>query len=156
MNLKEIQDLIKFVARTGACEVEIERKGFKLKIKTNNGSSTIPHVEMVTPTLVKQIEPVTPLPPVINEAPPAKSSQEIVEIKSPMVGTFYRKPAPDKDYFVNIGDHVKVGQVIGIIEAMKLFNEIESEVSGKIVKILVIDSSPVEYEQPLMVVDPAS
>ena len=156
MNLKEIQDLIKFVAKSGACEVEIERKGFKLKIKTKNGSAAEPHTEVTSfiPVPQKATPEIISLPEVVKESPAPKEA--LIEVKSPMVGTFYRRPSPDKDFFINIGDHIKPGQVIGIIEAMKLFNEIESEVSGKIVKILVNDSTPVEYDQPLIVVDPAS
>ena len=156
MNLKEIQDLIKFVAKSGASEVEIERKGFRLKIKTKNGSASEPHTEVTNfiPVQQKVIPEIIHIPEVVKESLAPKEG--LIEVKSPMVGTFYRRPSPDKEYFINIGDHIKQGQVIGIIEAMKLFNEIESEVTGKVVKILVNDSTPVEYDQPLIVVDPAS
>jgi len=158
MDIKQIQDLIKFVAKSGVNEVAIEEEDFKITIKTNQA-----------PTYVTATVPATapaPLPaaaaapaPVAPEAPkPAVSKAEdtsnYVTIKSPMIGTFYRSPSPDKPVFVNVGDDVSTGKVVCIIEAMKLFNEIESEVSGKIVKILVDDAQPVEYDQPLFLVEP--
>jgi acetyl-CoA carboxylase biotin carboxyl carrier protein len=160
MKLTEIQELIKFVSRSGVTEVEIEQKDFKIIIKTESKKARKDE------TVYVQAAPVAaaPLPvaPVAAPAPSAPSPAEPIEeksnlitIKSPMIGTFYRSPGPDKDVFVNVGDNVQKGSVLCIIEAMKLFNEIESEVSGKIVKVLVDDASPVEYDQPLFLVDPA-
>lgn len=165
MDIKEIQELIKFVSKSGISEVEIESKGFKINIKTppyKRGGQAQPDVQVV------QTVPVSAAPPAIApvavsqpaaEAPLTKAETKeeagnFEEIKSPMIGTFYRSPSPDKDPFVGIGDEVKKGDVICIIEAMKLFNEIEAEVSGKIVKVLVDDSSPVEYDQPLFLIEP--
>ncbi|PCJ63188.1 MAG: acetyl-CoA carboxylase, biotin carboxyl carrier protein [Bacteroidetes bacterium] len=149
MDLKEIQTLIKFISSSKVDEVSIEKKDFKIKIKRN---STVPTQTVTAP--IYQAPPVAVNAP--TEAPktevPAVSNTE--EIKSPMIGTFYRKSSPDKPLFVEVGDTIEKGQVICIIEAMKLFNEIESEVSGKIVKVLVDDSQPVEYDQPLFLVEP--
>lgn len=158
MKLTEIQELIKFVSRSGVTEVEIEQKDFKIIIKTE---SKKPRKEE---TVYVQTAPIAPNPiPVApaaaptapSQAEPAEEKSNLITIKSPMIGTFYRSPGPDKDVFVNVGDSVQKGSVLCIIEAMKLFNEIESEVSGKIVKVLVDDASPVEYDQPLFLVDPA-
>lgn len=164
MNIKEIQDLIKFVAKTGVSEVEIEQKDFKLTIKSEDKS-----VREEKQIIVQAAAPAAPVAPVAAPAPvaaapaaapapaaPAASEEDnYITIKSPMIGTFYRSPGPDKDSFVNVGDTIGNGDTVCIIEAMKLFNEIESEVSGKIVKVLVDDSSPVEYDQPLFLVDPS-
>ncbi|MBN4052413.1 acetyl-CoA carboxylase biotin carboxyl carrier protein [Sphingobacteriaceae bacterium AH-315-L07] len=161
MNLKQIQDLIKFVSQSGVSEVEIEREGFKLKIKTPNGASASPevHVENVAAAPAQKTVASSPTPPAVpksvESSTESTSSDGLVEIKSPMIGTFYRRPSPDKDLFVNVGDNIEEGQVICIIEAMKLFNEIEAEVSGKVIKILVEDSTPVEYDQPLLLIDPS-
>ena len=157
MKIKEIQNLIKFVAKSGASEVKLEMEDVKITIKTNDGSQPVVIQETpVVPQQVIQTQPVFPEP----SAPP--SSQADVEedsnyitIKSPIIGTFYRKPSPDKPNFVEVGDSISEGSVLCVIEAMKLFNDIESEVSGKIVKILVDDSSPVEFDQPLFLVDPS-
>ncbi|MFI5204613.1 MAG: acetyl-CoA carboxylase biotin carboxyl carrier protein [Flavobacteriales bacterium] len=161
MNLNEIQDLIKFVAKSGVDEVEIERKDFKLVIRANTnkvGTQLIQSpVQAVLPT-THVVQPVSQpvVQPVSKPADTATGDDsKYVTIKSPMIGTFYRQAGPDKPSFVNIGDVVKKGDVICIIEAMKLFNEIEAEVSGKIVKVLVDDSKPVEYDQPLFLVEPA-
>lgn len=171
MEINEIQDLIKFVAKSGVSEVELETEGFKIVIKTgaspkgkNDQPTYIQAMPMATqmpqmqqqqqaaPAPQQQAQPAAPAAP----APKAASDDsKYVTIKSPMIGTFYRSPGPDKGAFVNIGDEIKTGKVICIIEAMKLFNEIESEVSGKIVKVLVDDASPVEYDQPLFLVDPS-
>lgn len=163
MDIKEIQDLIKFVAKSGVAEVELESKGFKLVIKTGtkNEATYIP----VQPTMIPQqmtqpVQQVVNTPVAETKTPAADSGSgadesKYITIKSPMIGTFYRRPSPDKDIFVKPGDTIKAGSVLCIIEAMKLFNEIESEVSGKIVKVLVDDSSPVEYDQPLFLVDPS-
>ena len=159
MDIKQIQELIKFVSRSGVNEVSIEQKEFKITIKTNQAPT------YVTASLPPAQAPL-PAPQAAAAVPAAESkaaaadpstddSSRYITIKSPMIGTFYRSSSPDKPMFVNVGDEVKTGQVVCIIEAMKLFNEIESEVSGKIVKILVDNSSPVEYDQPLFLVDPA-
>ena len=155
MDLKEIQTLIKFISSSGVDEVAIEKKDFKINIKKN-----LPPV--ISPSAVHaQTALALAAPQAVADAtaPAAEVSQAPVvsngeEIKSPMIGTFYRKSSPDKPVFVEVGDTVEVGQVICIIEAMKLYNEIESEVSGKIVKVLVDDSQPVEYDQPLFLVEP--
>jgi len=163
MNLTEIQDLIKFVAKSGVNEVEIEQKDFKIVIKSDQNKKK----RGVEPVVVQQVPvvsapvaiPATPVPtpaaPVTPAAENVEDDSKYVTIKSPMIGTFYRSSSPDKDAFVSIGDPVKSGDIICIIEAMKLFNEIESEISGRIVKVLVDDASPVEYDQPLFLVDPS-
>lgn len=158
MELKEIQALIKFVAGQGVDVVNIERKDFKLSIKKNEKHETVTQlVQAAAPTSAAQI----PAPVATGEtaepgAPPKKEeNSNLVEIKSPMIGTFYRSPNPESQDFVDIGDDVSEGSVVCIIEAMKLFNEIESEVTGKIVKVLVDNATPVEYDQPLFLVEPA-
>lgn len=160
MTKKEIEELIKFVSKAGVSEVSLEQKGFKITIK--NPSSAIPQ-QVVTvaspPPAIHHAAPA-PAPPAAApraETPPAKPADDkkYHTIKSPMIGTFYRTPSPDKPNFVNVGDEIKTGQVLCIIEAMKLFNEIESDISGRIVKVLVDNSSPVEYDQPLFLVEPA-
>ena len=160
MDIKEIQNLIKFVAKSGASEVKLEMDDIKITIKTGSnekGEST---------TYVQQI-PMGPAPVAQTPAQPAATStpavttpavdenSKYITIKSPIIGTFYRKPSPDKPMFVEVGKTIKEGDVLFVIEAMKLFNEIESEISGKIIKILVDDSSPVEFDQPLFLVDPS-
>lgn len=161
MNLNEIQDLIKFVAKSGVSEVEIEQKDFKIVIKTENkskGGDQPIYVQAPAQVAIPTIAAAQVAPQVVAAPPVAAAvnddSQYIV-VKSPMIGTFYRSNGPDKESFVNVGQTLGKGDVICIIEAMKLFNEIESEVSGKIVKVLVDDASPVEYDQPLFLVDPA-
>ncbi|MDO5656449.1 MAG: acetyl-CoA carboxylase biotin carboxyl carrier protein [Flavobacteriaceae bacterium] len=166
MDNKEIQNLIKFVAKSGVAEVKLKSGDFAISIKN------LPEQIVATnaPQMMQQ-----PNLPVVNIAAPIPAQQGqaqeapqaaqdtkadaeeagLVKIKSPMIGTFYRKPSPDKPVFVNVGDTIKKGDTVCIIEAMKLFNEIEAEVSGKIVKVLVDDSSPVEYDQPLFLVEPA-
>lgn len=164
MNIKEIQDLIKFVAKSGVNEVEIEQKDFKITIKAEALRDERQYV-VQAPVQVAPA-PVAPAPvaaaPVAAApaapaapAPAASDDAKYITIKSPMIGTFYRSAGPDKDPFVSVGDSIGKGDTVCIIEAMKLFNEIESEISGKIVKVLVDDSSPVEYDQPLFLVDPA-
>ncbi len=167
MKLNEIQDLIKFVAKSGVSEVELENKDFKIIIKTGSGKSKdAPILVQAAPMAMPQAQPVMQAPQPVaqtgggqkTEAPkeaPATDDSKYVTIKSPMIGTFYRKSGPDKPPFVNVGDEITKGSVVCVIEAMKLFNEIESEISGKIVKVLVDDSSPVEYDQPLFLVEPA-
>ena len=157
MKLKEIQNLIKFVAKSGANEVSLETEDVKITIKTSSSSSPIVVQE---PIVVPQqpVSPVaTPTPHAIEPIPepPADDESYLITITSPIIGTFYRKPSPDKPTFVEVGDTISEGTVLCVIEAMKLFNDIESEVSGKIVKILVDDSSPVEFDQPLFLVDPS-
>lgn len=160
MNTKEIHSLIKFVAESGVAEIKLKTDEFAIHIKN----------------IPEQIAAPTPMPvmqqPVVQSVPHAaeaqtttagtgtpaqdeKDNSNYITIKSPMIGTFYRKPSPDKDVFVNVGDSIQKGDVVCIIEAMKLFNEIESEISGKIVKVLVDDSTPVEYDQPLFLVEPS-
>jgi acetyl-CoA carboxylase biotin carboxyl carrier protein len=170
MDVKEIQELIKFVSKSGVSEVEIESKGFKINIKTppyKRGGQ--PEVQIVQAT--HQATPVAAQPIQVapasgmaaataaaEDAPKAEESKtndaNYDDVKSPMIGTFYRSASPDKPPFVGVGDEVKKGDVICVIEAMKLFNEIESEVDGKIVKVLVDDASPVEYDQPLFLIEP--
>ena len=158
MDLKEIQALIKFVSTAGVDEVEINRKDFKLVIKKN-----AVQVTSVAPMAIPQqiALPAAQSAPAVAAAPnapasaPAPKTDNLITIKSPMVGTFYRSSNPDTPAFVNVGDEVKTGKVVCIIEAMKLFNEIESEVSGRIVKVLVENATPVEYDQPLFLVEPA-
>lgn len=158
MDLKEIQALIRFVSSQGVDEVEISQKDFKLVIKKNPAPvaavTQVQAIPMAQPLPVSAPAPVAPAASV-PAAPVVESHGNLVTIKSPMIGTFYRSPNPDSPYFVNVGDEVKPGKVVCIIEAMKLFNEIESEVSGRIVKILVDNASPVEYDQPLFLVEPA-
>ena len=165
MDIKEIQNLIKFVARSGASEVSLETEDFKINIKTGSeasGDVAAPQIISVPQMAAQAAAPQAAPQPAAPAAPApaqAEAKQEddskYITIKSPMIGTFYRRPSPDKDLFVSVGDEVKEGTVVCIIEAMKLFNEIESEVSGKIVKILVDDQTPVEYDQPLFLVDPS-
>ena len=160
MDIKEIQELIRFVAKSGVNEVELERDGFKLSIKAN---APAPIAQVVSAPMPMQVAAPAPVaaapaaPAAPSSAAPAASSNEsnYLTITSPMIGTFYRTPGPDKDPFVNVGDLVEPGKVVCIVEAMKLFNEIESEVKGRIVKVLVDNASPVEYGQPLFLVDPA-
>ncbi len=156
MELKEIQNLIKFVAKSGAREVSLEMGDIKINIKTDKGEAVAPvaAIQQVAPVAEPVAAPATPVAP----APPtaaADISADGYTVKSPIIGTFYRKPSPDKPNFVEVGDRVAEGDTLCVIEAMKLFNEIEAETSGTIVKILVDDSTPVEFDQPLFVIDPA-
>jgi len=164
MNLKDIQNLIKFVAKSGASEVKLETDDIKITIKTGSDDDKggtyfqqMPAMPAQMPMQQMQQQPAQPAQQQAQAAEPAAEAEEskYVTIKSPIIGTFYRKPSPDKPVFVEVGDTIKTGDVLCIIEAMKLFNEIESEVSGKIVKVLVDDSSPVEFDQPLFLVDPS-
>jgi len=161
MELKDIQNLIKFVAKSGASEVKLEMEDVKITIKTGSDAEPtyVQHVPVApqAPQPVAQAAPAAA--PTTEPAAPASSATDdnskYITIKSPIIGTFYRKPSPDKPTFVEVGDSIGEGDVLCVIEAMKLFNEIESEVSGKIVKVLVDDSSPVEFDQPLFLVDPS-
>lgn len=160
MDIKDIQNLIKFVSKSEVSEVKYKTKDFEITIKTPlGGNENVGYA--VQPQMYQQPAPAPAAPaPIANSAPasePAANTEDskYVTIKSPMIGTFYRKPSPDKEVFVNVGDAVTEGKVVCVIEAMKLFNQIESEVSGKIVKILVDDATPVEYDQPLFLVDPS-
>ena len=160
MNLEEIQSLIKFFAKSGATEVEWETGDVKITIKTPNKKKN-----GEPDTIIQQVPvgmppiPVAPAAPAAPAAPldsvPAADDSKYVTVKSPMIGTFYRKANPEADVFVNVGDDIAEGKVVCVIEAMKLFNEIEAEFSGKIVKVLVDDATPVEYDQPLFLVDPS-
>jgi len=159
MDIKQIQDLIKFVSKSGVNEVSIEEKDFKITIKTNQEptyvTATIPTAQAIPAAAPVALAPAPVAAAPAAQAPAADDNAKYITIKSPIIGTFYRSPGPDKASFVNVGDEVTPGKVICIVEAMKLFNEIESEVSGKIVKILVNDAQPVEYDQPLFLVDPS-
>ncbi len=161
MDIREIQNLIKFVAKSGATEVKLEMDDFKITIKTTaeGTESTTTYVQQMPMQAAPQMAaPQVVAAPAVTDAPAAPAaddSAKYITVKSPIIGTFYRKPAPDKPMFVEVGSTIGKGDVLCVIEAMKLFNEIESEVSGKIVKILVDDSSPVEFDQPLFLVDPS-
>ncbi len=161
MDIKQIQELIKFVHKSGVNEVSIEEKDFKITIKTNQAptvvNATIPAAAPVAAPAPQAAAPAPVAAPVAAAPAPAPAADEskYITIKSPMIGTFYRSSSPDKPSFVNVGDEIKQGQVLCIVEAMKLFNEIESEVSGRIVKVLVDNASPIEYDQPLFLVEPA-
>ena len=153
MKIKEIQEIINFIKKSDLDDVSIETENIKIRVKKNNGNFTT----IEQPKLVKnEIQPqATPVENKVSEEKKEKISNNNIIIKSPMIGTFYRSPNPESDPFVSEGDSIKVGQTICIVEAMKLFNDIESEVSGKIVKILVDDNSPIEFDQPLFEVDPS-
>jgi len=160
MDLKEIQALIKFVSKSGAQEVSLETEDFKINIKTASGAAEQPTIiQAVAPQAAMPVAaaPATPSAPVAPEVATASEddNSNYIEVKSPMIGTLYRSPSPEQDAFVKVGSEIKPGDVLCIVEAMKLFNEIESEVSGKIVKVLVDDQSPIEYDQPLFLVDPS-
>lgn len=163
MKAKEIKELINFIATSGLDEVSLETEEIKLHIKKQGTAPQVAYVEPVVQQQVANSTPVASIPatPVAEVATTKESSasasdeSNYVTIKSPMIGTFYRAPNPESDAFVNIGDSVSEGKVVCVIEAMKLFNEIESEISGKIVKVLVDNASPVEYDQPLFLVDPS-
>ena len=158
MNITQIQDLIKFVAKSGVCEVEIEQKDFKITINATSKKDAPVHViaqPQYAPPPQLPAAAVAPAPAAPAAAPAPAAESKYITVKSPMIGTFYRASGPGKPIFVNVGDDIKPGKTICIIEAMKLFNEIESEVTGKIVKVLVDDAKPVEYDQPLFLVDPS-
>lgn len=159
MDIKDIQNLIKFVSKAEVSEVKYKTKDFEITIKTPLGGNEVNYVAQpaMYQAAPQQAAPVSApvAAPAAEKAEAASDDSKYITIKSPMIGTFYRKPSPDKDVFVNVGDEVSNGKVVCVIEAMKLFNQIESEVSGKIVKILVDDATPVEYDQPLFLVDPS-
>ena len=156
MNLEEIKDLIKLVSKSGLGKVEIEREGFRISIK---GSQAEPIMVQAAPVVAAPAPVATSAPTVAASAAPEavapSDDSKYITVKSPMIGTFYRTPGPDKDPFVNVGDTINSGDKVCIIEAMKTFNEIEAEISGKIIKVLVDNASPVDYDQPLFLVDPA-
>ncbi|MBE98000.1 MAG: acetyl-CoA carboxylase, biotin carboxyl carrier protein [Flammeovirgaceae bacterium] len=151
MKIKEIQDIINFIKKSDLDDVSIETENYKIRVKKNNGNYTTTElpkeVKVSTPQSQQEVKKV-------DEKKESTSSNNLI-IKSPMIGTFYRSPNPESDPFVSEGDTIKVGQTICIVEAMKLFNDIESEVSGKVVKILVDDNSPIEFDQPLFEVEPS-
>lgn len=159
MDFKQIQDLIKMINKSNIGEVTIEEKEFKITIKQKKDQVLTynvpqPAIPVFQPQAPASLPSATPVAQASEPAAPASAKAEnTVVIKSPMIGTFYRKPSPDKPLFVEVGDEVTPGKVVCIIEAMKLFNEIESEVSGKVIKVLVDDASPVEYDQPLFLVE---
>jgi len=164
MDIREIQNLIKFVAKSGATEVKLEMDDFKITIKTTEAGAAetttyVQHMPMAQPmqqALAPAAAPAAAAPQApAAAAPAADDNSKYITIKSPIIGTLYRKPSPDKPVFVEVGSTISKGDVVCVIEAMKLFNEIESEVSGKIVKVLVDDASPVEFDQPLFLVDPS-
>jgi acetyl-CoA carboxylase biotin carboxyl carrier protein len=160
MNIEEIKDLIKLVSKSGIGKVAIESEGFKIEIKGGSSAGSEPiYVQAPQPLAVQPIATPVSVPTPSASAPIAAAEinedSKYVTIKSPMIGTFYRTPGPDKDAFVNVGSTIQKGDKLCIIEAMKTFNEIEAEISGKIVKVLVDNSSPVDYDQPLFLVDPS-
>lgn len=172
MNQKEIQELIKFVSKSGVTEVEIEEKDFKITIKSEpkrrkrDNEENVVYIQQPmqampqqqTPAAMPQAAPAAapaPAAPAATTEGSEDADSKYITVKSPMIGTFYRSPSPDKPVYIEVGSEVKVGDTVCIIEAMKLFNEIESEVQGKIVKVLVDDATPVEYDQPLFLVDPS-
>lgn len=164
MNLAQIQELIKFVAKSGVSEVSLEQKDFRITIKAQETKNRVQEViqvavpQVAAPAVAPAAAPAVAPAPAPASTPATKAEEpkgNLVEVKSPMIGTFYRSSSPDKPPFVEVGSVIKQGDTVCIIEAMKLFNEIESEVSGKVVKVLVNDSTPIEYDQPLFLVEPA-
>ena len=160
MDIKEIQNLIKFVAKSGASEVKLEMEDVKITIKTGPGYTETTYlqaapVEQVVPPVVAPTVSQLTTETAATASETAENTSNYITIKSPIIGTFYRKPSPDKPNFVDVGSEINEGDVLCMIEAMKLFNEIESEISGKIVKVLVDNASPVEFDQPLFLVDPS-
>ena len=158
MDIKEIQNLIKFVAKSGASEVKLEMEDIKITIKTGSEKTETTIVQAAPMAGLPHVAAPVAVAPVVEIAAPVASASDdsnYITVNSPIIGTFYRKPSPDKPNFVEVGTEISVGDTVCVIEAMKLFNEIESEISGKIVKVLVDDSSPVEFDQPLFLVDPS-
>lgn len=158
MDFKQIQELIKMINKSNISELSIEQDQFKITIKQKDNEVqqivTVPAIQAVQQPVAVAPQPAATAPAATAPATAPAAASNLITIKSPMIGTFYRSAGPDKAAFVNVGDEVTTGKVVCIIEAMKLFNEIESEVSGKIVKVLVDDASPVEYDQPLFLVEP--
>ena len=157
MDFKQIQELIKLINNSNIGEVSVEQKDFKVTIKQKEEHITQVVAPMQQAPVQQQFPPQQNPQQAVSSQTPEKAPDTpstAITIKSPMIGTFYRRPSPDKPNFVEVGDEIKTGEVVCIIEAMKLLNEIESEISGKVVKILVEDSSPVEYDQPLFLVEP--
>lgn len=160
MDLKEIQNLIKFVAKSGASEVKLEMDDVKITIKTGAEPprAEANYMQQVPMPAATHQSPAAQQPPSATpqaDKKPEKEDSRYITVKSPMIGTFYKKPSPDKPAFAEVGRSIKKGDVLCVIEAMKLFNEIEAEISGKIVEVLVEDSSPVEFDQPLFIIDPS-
>ena len=155
MDLKEIQNLIKFVARSGTSEVKLETDDFKITIKTGSGDSVTNVIQQAAAPIQQAAAPQEAAPVQVQITAPVSEDSKYITVKSPIIGTFYRRPSPDKPLFAEVGLTISEGDVLCVIEAMKLFNEIESEISGKIVKILVDDATPVEFDQPLFLVDPS-
>ncbi len=157
MDIKQIQELVKLINKTNIGEITIEEEGVKITVKQKKDpvQNIVANAGQFSGQAFAPAAPTAPAAPPPSAPAPAPKADNLVTIKSPMIGTFYRQSGPGKPIFASVGDEVSVGKVVCIIEAMKLFNEIESEVSGKIVKILVEDASPVEYDQPLFLVDPS-
>jgi len=171
MDFKELQDFIRNIAKSGATEVKIETDKLKLTVKSPPKGKAVKtettviqqypmnHPQLATMQTMNMAPTMQTTPPVnqpvADKEEKTEEENNYIEIKAPMVGTFYRKPAPDKPTYVNIGDQIEPGKIVCIIEAMKLFNEIESEVTGKVVKVLVDDATPVEFDQPLLLIDPS-
>jgi acetyl-CoA carboxylase biotin carboxyl carrier protein len=161
MDIKQVQELVKIINKTNIAEISIEEEGLKITIKQKEDpapnviAAPAQHTYLPAAPAAAPAPAPSPAPAAPKEVEPAAKTENLLTIKSPMIGTFYRSPSPDKPVFVNVGDDISVGKVVCIIEAMKLFNEIESEVKGRIVKVLVEDASPVEYDQPLFLVEPA-
>ena len=159
MDIKQVQELVKIINKTNIAEISIEEEGLKITIKQKEDAAQViaapiqQYVQQPVAAAPATAPSTSPAPAAVSAAP-KEDNANLVTIKSPMIGTFYRSPAPDKPSFVNEGDQINAGKVVCIIEAMKLFNEVESEIKGKIVKILVEDASPVEYDQPLFLVEP--
>lgn len=155
METKEIQKLIDFIAQSGLDEVNIETSELKIKVKRNATPASAPAALAAAPATPVAALPASPAPAVTPAAAPAAESEtNYITVKSPMIGTFYRASSPETPSLVEIGDEIKPGKPVCIIEAMKLFNEIESEISGRIVKVLVENATPVEFDQPLFLVEP--
>ena len=158
MDIKEIQNLIKFVSKSDVAEVNLKLKDFEIKIKNIGGQTVTYAPQPVIPAqmpVAPQAAPAAPAPQAAEKPTAEDENSKYITVKSPMIGTFYRASGPGKDPFVSVGDNVSPGSVLCIVEAMKLFNEIESEVSGKVVKVLVDDATPIEYDQPLFLIDPS-
>lgn len=161
MNPKEIKNMIDFIAKSGLAEVNIETEEFKIKVKRDTEAQVVASAPAPSPASAPAASPApASAASQDNQAAAAKTEpaddpSKYIEIKSPMIGTFYRAPKPEDAPFASVGDSIAIGDKVCIVEAMKLFNEIESEVSGKIVKVLVENASPVEYDQPLFLVEPA-